>query len=264
MSTDRLAAIVADVRERRAALPGAPGLAQLRAELEADAGRARRFREALRGDSLTYIAECKRRSPSAGALSDEVDLAPRLRAYEEGGASAASILTEEAHFGGSLEDLRAAPEVTLPRLRKDFLLTPEDVLTSQLAGADAILLIARCLEGELLGELRALAGEVGLAVLVEVHEEDELERAIACTPDAVGVNARDLTTFELDLGRVVELLPRVPAGVIRVAESGITGPPDLLRVRDAGADAALVGSALMAQGSPATTLAAWREALDGR
>lgn len=237
----------------------------LRREVRPDPCRRRRFLEALAAPGLAFLAECKRRSPSAGPLASarEADLLPRARAYAAGGARALSVLTEEDHFHGSLADLERVAPAGLPRLRKDFLLDEGMILESAAAGADAVLLLACCLADGALAELRVLAGELGLAVLLEVHDARELERALAVEPDCLGVNARDLRSFRVDLAVVEELLPRVPPGPLRVAESGIRGPAELVRVRRAGADAVLVGEALMRSPDPAATLRRWREALDG-
>ena len=259
----RLAPILEAVRRRAAERRANQSLADLRRELVPDPARRLRFVEALRGPGFAFIAECKRRAPSAGELSTEVDLAARIRSYAKGGAAALSILTEEDHFSGSLADLAAAPEVTIPRLRKDFVLDEGMVLESCAAGADAILLIAACLEPAQLRGLRELAGECGLAVLLEIHEPDELAPAVAAKPEAIGVNARDLTTFEIDLARTEELLPRIPDHFLRVAESGLSTIEDLRRVRRAGADAALVGTSLMRAADPGQLLAEWLEAIDG-
>jgi len=261
VSAERLQPILAAVAERARSRRAHRPLEVLRADLEVDPRRRARFVDALASEPLSFIAECKRRAPSAGELSTELDLAQRVRAYAAGGAAALSILTEEDHFSGSLADLAAAPEITLPRLRKDFLLDEAMVLEAQLAGASAVLLIAAALEDGLLAELRAVAREVGLGVLIEVHDEAELERAAPLEPEALGVNARDLTTFAIDLAVTERLLPRIPDGPLRVAESGLHTIEDLRRVRAAGADAALVGTALMKSPNPTTTLEAWRSEL---
>ncbi|MCZ6596731.1 MAG: indole-3-glycerol phosphate synthase TrpC [Planctomycetota bacterium] len=253
---------ILDAVRRRSAARGR-SLADLRAEAAPDPERRRRFVDALRADAPSLIAECKRRSPSAGTLAEEPDLLERAEAYARGGANALSVLTEPDHFGGSPEDLARVGAAGLPRLRKDFLLDEESVLESFIMGAEAVLLLAVCLPDPLLSELRAVAGELGLAVLVEAHDEGELERALAVAPDCVGVNARDLMTFEVNLATVERLLPRIPECFVRVAESGIRGVDELRRVRAAGADAALVGAALMRASSPEDTLRTWREALDG-
>jgi len=244
--------------ERRRELP----LAELRASLTPDPARRERFLRALAADGLSIIAECKRRSPSVGQLSEEVDLAARAADYAAGGAAALSVLTEQDHFAGHPRDLEAVAGTGLPRLRKDFLLDEGMRLESLGMGADCVLWLAVCLPDPLLGELRQAAHEAGLAVLLEVHDEAELERALAVNPDCLGVNARNLKTFEVDLGNVERLLAAVPAGPLLVAESGIKGPDELRRVMRAGAHAALVGEALMRAGSPEETLRAWRRELD--
>lgn len=253
--------ILASVRERAAERRRFRSLADLRSEVRAEPGRGQRFTAALRGDGLSVLAECKRRSPSAGALSGETDLLPRARAYAEGGAAALSVLTEEDHFHGHPLDLARVAEAGLPRLRKDFLLDEAMVLESWEMGADAILLLACVLPDPLLGELRALAREIGLSVLLEVHEEGELERGIAADPDCLGVNARNLRTLEVDLAVVDRLLPQAPPTSVRVAESGVRDLADLKRVRKAGADAVLVGETLMRAEDPRNTLREWRRAL---
>jgi indole-3-glycerol phosphate synthase len=262
-SASRLEPIVRAVRqrhaERRAKLPGS----ELERSVRPDPGRRTRFLAALSGAELAFIAECKRRSPSVGALAEETDWKARAESYREGGAAALSVLTELDHFGGALEHLAEVESVGLPRLRKDFLIDPAMVLEAAAFGADAVLLLPCILADAQLGELHACARELGLAALVEVHEESELERALALEPELVGVNARDLSTFQVDLATVERILPRVPSGIVRVAESGIHGLEDLRRVRAAGADAALVGEALMRSADPAATLRAWREGLRG-
>lgn len=223
------------------------------------------FSEALGAPGLSVIAECKRRSPSEGAIAAPAEAGPegvvrRAGTYARGGAAALSILTEPTHFGGTLDDLRAAAGAGLPRLRKDFVVNAAMVHDAALAGADAVLLIAACLGPGLLRDLRDEAAAVGLDVLVEVHDEHELERALAVDPECVGVNARDLGTFGVDLRVSERLLPRIPEGVIRVAESGIGGAADARRMAAAGADAALVGTALMRAPEPGALIAELRAA----
>jgi indole-3-glycerol phosphate synthase len=259
----RLHPILEDVRRRAAERRALQPIEALRAELRPDPTRRERFRAALQAPGLSIVAEIKRRSPSAGALAQEVDPLVQARAYAAGGANALSVLTEADHFHGSPEDLQRVAEVGLPRLRKDFLLDEGMVLESPAMGAEAVLLIAACLDDGPLAELRALAGELGLAVLLEVHDKRELERALAVEPDCIGVNARDLTTFEVDLATVERLLPLIPAGFLRVAESGMRALADLERVQRAGADAALVGEALMRAAQPSELLRTWKEALHG-
>jgi len=203
------------------------------------------FTEALRNGNLSILAEHKRKAPTAGVLETQDSVEERCKSYAEQGASAISVLTEQDYFDGCLDHLLRAAGSGLPLLRKDFILTPWMVQESANAGADAILLMAVCLEGEALAELTVMAQELDMAVLCEVHDARELERALAAHPDCIGVNARDLRTFEIDLQTTLDLLPQVPEAFVRVAESGIHDYEQLLRVRDAGADAALVGTALM-------------------
>ena len=226
-----------------------------------------RFCRALGAPGLSLIAECKRRAPSQGQLSEELDLAKRAESYARGGAAALSILTEEEHFQGHPRDLAAVQSAGIPRLRKDFLISTEMVLESPGMGADGVLLICACLEDALLQDLAVCAREQGLFTLVEVHDEAELEQAARlCCPEigvgAIGVNARDLRDFSIDLATVERILPLMPKGVLSVAESGLQGTEDLRRVRAAGADAALVGTALMRSTDPEATLREWREVLE--
>ncbi len=187
----------------------------------------RPFRAALQRPGLALIAEHKRRSPSAGAIREDLALEDVLRAYERGGARAVSVLTEESRFGGSLEDLRAARKAThLPILRKDFVIDGFQLRESLAAGADAVLLIVAALGAEQLEELHAEATELGLDALVEVHDRDELGRAIAAGAELIGINNRNLATLEVDVERTFELLPHMPRGSVVVAESGfIRAPP---------------------------------------
>ncbi len=221
------------------------------------------FQEALSGPDLSIIAECKRSAPSAGVLSEAVSLKQRILDYEKGGADALSILTEQDHFSGSLADLSCAPSVTLPRIRKDFILDEAMILEARLGGAHAVLLIAACLDPHKLAELRGQAHDVGLCVLVEAHNAEELQVALSLDPEIIGINARDLTTFETDLTVPEKLIPQVPDHILSVAESGMHSLEDLQRMRRAGAHAALIGTALMRANNPSQTLSAWKEALDG-
>ncbi|QDV07957.1 Indole-3-glycerol phosphate synthase [Planctomycetes bacterium Poly30] len=247
-----LESVAAHAIERRRARGGAP-------VADPDPVRGTRFVRALgTPGELSFIAECKRRSPSVGELTSEVDLGARAEAYARGGAAALSILTEQDHFRGHPDDLIAAAKAGLPRLRKDFLLDVDMVVETVAMGADAVLLLAVCLDDAQLRDMRAAARELGLAVLLEVHDEEELERGLRVDPDCLGVNARDLRTFEVDLGVTERLLPLVPPGIVRVAESGIHAAESALRMRRAGADAVLVGEALMKSGDPAATLRQWR------
>jgi indole-3-glycerol phosphate synthase len=243
-ATGILGAIVETKRAEVARLR--PRLAELRRAAEA-APVARPFAQALRrGGTVALIAEFKRRSPSAGAIRDNVSPAEAARAYAAAGASAMSVLTDAEYFGGSLDDLRSAVSTsTLPVLRKDFTLDEVQVWEGRAAGADAVLLIVRILDDARLASLLACAAGAGVGALVEVHDEVELERALRAGATIVGVNNRDLATFRTDLGVTVRLAPRVPAEVILVAESGVRTPGDVDRVGAAGADAVLVGETLM-------------------
>jgi indole-3-glycerol phosphate synthase len=266
MST-RLDPIVADVRKRAAERRRAQPLERLRATVRPDNARRARFASAFRKGELGVIAEMKRRSPSAGAIGANGSAYGALaRAYVQGGANAISVLTEQDHFGGSLEDLAAVESTRLPRLRKDFLVDEGMLLESAHHGADAVLLLAAILEPPALRDLRERARDLGLAVLLEVHDERELDLALPLEPELLGVNARDLRTFVVDLATVERLLPLVPRssnGPIFVAESGIRALADVRRVRDAGADAILVGEALVRDANPAATLRSWKEAARG-
>jgi indole-3-glycerol phosphate synthase len=217
-------------------------------------GDRRGFREALSSPGLSLIAEHKRRSPSAGLIRDGVSLEEVVGAYEQGGASALSILTEGPSFGGSLEDLRGArASAGLPILRKDFIVDPYQVDEALLAGADAILLIVAALpDDDLLAELHTLGRELGLAVVVEAHDAPEIERALRAGAQIVGINNRDLATFAEDLGIGETLASRVPASVIAVAESAVRTPADSARLGAVGFDAVLVGEALVRADDPAT------------
>lgn len=210
---------------------------------------ARDFLGAIRTPGrVAVIAEFKRRSPSSGSFAASADPADAARAYEEGGAAALSVLTDGPYFDGSLADLRDAREAcALPILRKDFLLDPVQVLESRANGADAVLLIVRILDGDRLEELLAAARETELAALVEVHDAAELKRAAEAGAEAIGVNARDLESFAVDLAVSEELVGRVPGDRAAVAESGIRGRPDVLRMGVSGADAVLVGGWLMSR-----------------
>jgi len=217
---------------------------------------ARGFRAALQAASgLAVIAEIKRRSPSQGDLNVGLDPADVAMTYEDGGASCLSVLTDREFFGGSPGDLKAANAVTrLPVLRKDFTVAPHDVCDARLMGADCVLLIAAALSDADLRRFHDLAGEVGLDALVEVHDEPELERAMATGATLVGVNQRDLVTFEVDPARAERMAAAIPDGVVKVAESGVRDGDDARRLRDAGYDAILVGETLVTSPDPARTI----------
>jgi|SRR5579872_1572697 len=197
------------------------------------------------------IAELKRRSPSKGDLAPDLDPAALASSYEAGGAAALSVLTDEPHFGGSPSDLAAARSATrIPVLRKDFTVAPSDVCDARLMGADAVLLIVAGLADDELGRLLELTTSLGMSALVEVHDEAEASRALAAGASLVGVNQRDLHSFEVDTERAVRLAAALPDGVTKVAESGIRGHDDAERLREAGYDAVLVGESLLTSDDP--------------
>jgi len=214
---------------------------------------------AFRAPGLSVIAEVKRRSPSKGDLADIPDPAALAGAYAAGGADAISVLTEQRRFSGSLADLDAVrAAVPTPILRKDFMVTEYQVLEARAAGADLVLLIVAALDDAQLRDLHATARGLGMTVLVEVHDEPETERALAAGAELVGVNARNLKTLEVHpevFGQLVKLLPD---GVVKVAESGISGAADAARYADEGADVVLVGEALVKDGDPRAAVAAMR------
>ena len=218
---------------------------------------ARGFRDALSGlDHLAVISEVKRRSPSKGDLFAGLDPAALASDYARGGASCLSVLTDEEFFGGSVADLQAArAAVSLPVLRKDFTVCERDVLDARIMGADCVLLIAAALDPAELVDLHALAVEVGLDELVEIHDEPELEAALAADATLVGVNQRDLVTFAVDHERALRMAGQMPPQVVRVAESGVRGPDDAGRLYRAGYHAVLVGETLVTSGDPAGAVA---------
>lgn len=225
-------------------------------QLEADAERSvagrRNFTGALKGSTRAIIAEIKKASPSKGVLAENFDPAAIARMYENGGAAALSVLTEGPNFQGSLEHLKAARATTgLPVLRKDFTIGEFDVIAAAAAGADAILLIAAILEERQLRDYRELAEKYGLAAMIEVHDEQELALAGASGAAIIGVNNRDLHTFEVNVDVSLRLASVMPDGVIRVAESGIHSAADVRKLQAAGYSAFLVGEHLMKSGNPA-------------
>src|SRR6185312_4978732 len=206
-------------------------------------------------DGIGVIAEFKRRSPSAGEMRPGADPEQIVGAYERGGASAVSVLTEQASFGGSLDDLRAARAVSgLPILRKDFVVDRYQLLEARLAGADAVLLIVAALSDRELVALHADARALGLDALVEVHDAHELRRALQLEPAIVGINNRDLRDFSVDLARTRVLRGAIPSGVAVVSESGIGSPQQLRELHREGVDAVLVGESLMRAADPVAAL----------
>jgi indole-3-glycerol phosphate synthase len=237
--------IVEDTRDevdrRRASVP----LASLEAAI-AERPEARPFSEALLRPGISLIAEHKRRSPSAGLIREGATVDEIVLAYERGGATALSVLTEPFHFGGSLEDLRAARAITeLPVLRKDFIVDPYQLYESAAAGADAILLIVAALDPDVLYELLREAHTLDLDALVEVHDERELEVALDVEADILGINNRDLGDFSVDIERTYDLLADVPAGKTVVSESGFSTREQLDELDRVGVDAVLIGETLM-------------------
>jgi indole-3-glycerol phosphate synthase len=248
MHRTTLDTILAVTRTRVAALQRAAADLERRA---AAAPPARPFLDAFPRDTVGVVAEVKRRSPSQGPIRANLDPVVHAEAYVRGGAVAVSVLTDEVHFGGSLEDLaRVAAAVPVPVLRKDFILDELQLLEARTVGASAVLLIVRALEPGRLVALAAAARGLGLATLVEVHTEAELEAALTAQPTAVGVNARDLTSFALDLRAAERVVGRVPPGVPAVAESGVAGRADVERLAGAGADAVLVGTSVTRAADP--------------
>lgn len=245
--------ILADARLRSDASVGR------RADFEnaaAAADPARGFAAALSRPGLSVVAEVKRRSPSRGVLAAGLNAVDQALIYEAAGASAVSVLTEPLHFDGSLEDLVAVRDaVSIPVLRKDFLIEPAQVWEARAAGADAVLLIVAALDPDLLAEMIATASDAGLDALVEVHNAAEASMARAAGATLVGVNNRNLATFVADLGVAEDLAALVQArGIVAVAESGIHAAQDAERMREAGYDAILVGEALVIADDPAATL----------
>jgi indole-3-glycerol phosphate synthase len=242
-----LASILAETRTRVAALQGRVS------ELEERARNASAPKPFLDhpGRTVGIVAEVKRRSPSRGAIRPELDPAGHARSYERGGASAVSVLTEEPHFGGSIDDLRTvADAVTVPVLRKDFIINDAQILEARAAGASAVLLIARILSPIQLDELARWVRYWDMTPLIEVHDMQELDAALAADPEVLGVNARDLDTLAMNPEKAREIMRRVPAGVTLVAESGVENRQDVERLAEAGADFILVGTAVVRHDDP--------------
>jgi indole-3-glycerol phosphate synthase len=250
--------IVAGVREdlagRRAEVPDAEV-----DRLAAQAPAPRDPMPAFRTPGLSVIAEVKRRSPSKGDLASIPDPAALAGAYAAGGADAISVLTEQRRFSGSLDDLDAVrAAVDVPLLRKDFVVTDYQVAEARAHGADLVLLIVAALDDPQLRDLHQAVRARRMTPLVEVHDEAEVERALAVGAELVGVNARNLKSLEVDPGTFGRLAPLVPDGVVRVAESGVGGPDDAARYAAEGADVVLVGEALVRDGDPRAAVAAMR------
>ena len=211
---------------------------------------------AFRADGVSVIAEVKRASPSLGALADIKDPAALAADYAAGGAAAISVLTEQRRFHGTLDDLRAVrARVDVPVLRKDFITTSFQLWEARAAGADMALLIVAALEQNALESLVERARSIGLTPLVEVHDEEELQRAVDAGADLIGINARNLKTLEVDRGTFERLSPLVPSGIVKIAESGVRGPHDVIEYAKAGAHVVLVGETLVRDTDPRASVA---------
>ena len=250
---DFLRQIVEDKRDEVAAKSRILPLEVLRG---VESPRPRDFTAALSASGISAVAEIKRRSPSRGSIRREVVPSELARSYAAHGARALSVLSDATFFGGRPEDLTQARAATsVPVLRKDFTIDPYQLFEARGMGADAVLLIVRILGSGQLTELLDLAGRIGLAAIVEVHTEDDLRRAIDSEAEIIGLNNRDLETFEVDLDRSVRLRGAVPLDRLVVAESGIRTRADVVRLERAGFDAVLVGESLMRATSPGSKLA---------
>lgn len=251
-----LDSIIEGVREDLAARRGSMGALHERIDAQAPALDAHSF---LSRDEMNVIAEVKRSSPSKGNLAPISDPAALAEKYQEAGAAAVSVLTEKRRFGGSLADLDAVrSRIVIPVLRKDFMVDEYQFLEARAHGADIVLLIVAALSKSQLKDFYDLATELGMASLVEVHTQSELESAMDISPRIVGVNSRNLKTLEVSASVFEELIPTIPSSVIRVAESGISTRADVAQAQKAGASAILVGESLVKSGDP---ISAMRELL---
>jgi indole-3-glycerol phosphate synthase len=248
--------ILVGVREDLAARQAVTTLEDLQ-ERAAQLPSARPAESVLRhGDTVKVIAEVKRSSPSKGALAAIADPAALAAEYESGGASVISVLTERQRFGGSLNDMvSVCHAVDVPVLRKDFVVTSYQVWEARAHGADAVLLIVAALEQQALVSLVERVHSLGMSAIVEVHDDEEVWRAVDAGARVIGVNARDLHTLEVDRGTFARLAPKVPSGIVRVAESGVRGPHDVLDYARSGAHAVLVGESLVTGKNPRTAVA---------
>jgi indole-3-glycerol phosphate synthase len=252
--------IIANKRQELTAVRAARSLAEVKAAA-AGAAPTRGFQAALTAPGLSVIAEVKRKSPAKDVLNASVDPVEQASIYARAGARAVSVLTDQRYFDGSNADLEAIrPRVDLPLLRKDFTIDEYHVYEARAIGADALLLIVRGLSQAQLIDYQALGQELGLDVLVEVHNEGELERAVEAKAAIIGINNRDLGTMTVDVATTARLRPLVPSGVTLVSESGMRGAEEIHTVVSAGVDAILVGEALMAAGDPAATLQGFLDA----
>lgn len=252
-----LSEIIGKKRERVEEAKRVVPLERLRGEAFAKRERApsHAFGRALEADGINIIAEFKRRSPSKGVIRANADVSQIVRSYQAGGAAAVSVLTEHDYFDGSLADLRAVKQsIELPVLRKDFVFDPYQVFEAAAAGADAVLLIVAVLEDEQLESLRRLTEELGMDALVEVHNSEEMDRAARCGAKLVGVNNRDLRTFQVSLETSVQLAPLAPRDALLVSESGLTSAADVQRLREHGFHGFLIGETLMRAACPEAAL----------
>jgi indole-3-glycerol phosphate synthase len=262
VSADLLHACVASAR-RSAEERARSGESGTRRAAAARTARGAAFEASLRAPGVRVIAECKRRSPSRGVICRDYDPAAISGAYERAGAAAISVLTEPTFFDGSLDHLRAVREsVSLPLLRKDFIVSEFQILEARASGADAVLLIVAAMGGAELARLISFAGAEGMAALVEVHDRAELDAAVAAGATTIGVNSRNLRTLEMTPEIFEELGSWMPSGVIAVAESGIRTAADLARLRALGYSAFLIGERFMSDANPGTALAALRAAAE--
>jgi indole-3-glycerol phosphate synthase len=249
-----LEVLLEGVREDLAAREAAIPLAEIKARA-ADAPSARNALAALKAPGVGVIAEIKRSSPSRGVIADITDPAKLASIYEDGGARAISVLTEGRRFGGSLADLAAVrAAVDVPVLRKDFIVSPYQVHEARAYGADLVLLIVAALEQNVLVGLLERVESLGMTALVEAHTEDEASRALDAGAKVIGINARNLVTFEVDRDAFARIAPGLPSEIVTVAESGVRGPADLLAYAGAGADAVLVGEGLVTSSDPRTAV----------
>jgi indole-3-glycerol phosphate synthase len=250
-----LDSIIEGVRADVAAREAAVSFADVKAKAK-DAAAPLDVLAALREPGIGVIAEVKRASPSRGELASISDPAKLARAYEDGGARIISVLTEERRFHGSLEDLDAVrAAVSIPVLRKDFIIGPYQIHEARAHGADMLLLIVAALEQAALASMLDRTESLGMTALVEVHTEEEADRALQAGARVIGVNARDLKTLEVDRDCFARIAPGLPSNVIRIAESGVRGTNDLLAYAGAGADAVLVGEGLVTSGDPRSAVA---------
>ena len=246
--TGTLGLIVAEAESRVNAI--VPRTAEL-SRMAAFMAPARSLRQALRRPTVALLTEVKRQSPSKGAIASGLDAVVQARAYAEGGAAAVSILTEPAHFGGSMDDLRrVVQDIPLPVLRKDFHVHPVQLLEARAEGASAALLIVRAVSPDRLAQLMSAGQDLGLELLVEVRDEAELEVALSLGATMVGVNNRNLETLVIDPSTAERIVPLIPRDVVAIAESGIASWADVERYAAVGADAVLVGSSLSAAAEP--------------